>query len=45
MVKMILTLPDELNESLLDEVAKNRKEGNRTSKEKLIISLLKKHYD
>jgi len=45
MVKMRLTLPDNLNEALLDEVAQRRKQGSRTSKEKLIINLLKKHYD
>jgi len=44
MVKMILKLPTELNEILLDEVAKQRKAGNRTSKEKLIVNILKKHY-
>jgi len=45
MRKMILKIPTELNEELLDEVAKCRKQGNRTSKEKIIISLIKKHYD
>jgi len=34
-----------LNEELLDEVAKYRKQGILTSKEKIILTLIKKHYD
>jgi len=40
MTTMILNLATELNEALLDEVARQRKLGNKTSKEKIIIKLI-----
>lgn len=38
-----INLPNDLNELLLDKVAMERKRGNRITKEKLIIELIKKH--
>lgn len=41
--KMLLTIPDELNELLLDRVARDRKSGIKSSKEAIIIHLLLRH--
>jgi|1_EtaG_2_1085319.scaffolds.fasta_scaffold07589_2 hypothetical protein len=42
-IGMNLRLPNSLNEALLDKVAIERKRGNRTTKENLIINMIKEH--
>ena len=42
---MILNVPNDLNEKLLDEVAKFRKKGQKVTKELLIQTMIKLHYD
>lgn len=42
-IGMNIKFPNDLNELLLDKVATERKRGKKTTKEKLIINLIKKH--
>ncbi len=42
-IGMNLKVPNNLNELLLDKVAAERKRGNKTTKEILIINMIKKH--
>jgi hypothetical protein len=46
MINIQIKVPKEINEKLLDEVARQRKEtGIRTSKEKIIIETIKERFN
>jgi len=42
-ISTIIYIPFDLNEIIHDKIARERKKGNRTSKEKIIIELLNKN--